>query len=90
MHSSILPGKSHGQRRLADPLTVHGVGRVTHNLATKPPPPKVPQPRSRSKEPGVFNGTFTELNMIHYCPPIPSLSCKTPLETGLLLIQDKL
>ena len=35
-HSSILPGKSHGQRSMASVL---GVSRVRHDLATKPPPP---------------------------------------------------
>ena len=33
----FLPGESHGQRSLAG----HGVARVGHNLATKPPPPEV-------------------------------------------------
>ena len=34
-----MPGKSHGQRSLM--ATVHGITRVGHNLATKPPlPPK--------------------------------------------------
>ena len=34
-HSIFLSGKSHGQRNLAD--NVHGVARVGHDLATKPP-----------------------------------------------------
>ena len=34
----FLPGESHGQRSLADYI-VHGVSRVGHDLATKPPPP---------------------------------------------------
>ena len=37
-HSSILPGESHGQRSLVG--TVHGIARVGHDLATKPPPPQ--------------------------------------------------
>ena len=36
--SVFLPGDSHGQRRLTGYI-VHGVTRVGHNLATKPPPP---------------------------------------------------
>ena len=40
-HSSILAGKSHGQRSLG--ATVHGVTRVGHNLVTKPPPPIHPR-----------------------------------------------
>ena len=32
----FLPGKSHGLRSLAG-YTVHGVARVRHDLATKPP-----------------------------------------------------
>ena len=37
----FLPGESHGQRSLAGFWTtaVHGVTRVGHDLATKPPPP---------------------------------------------------
>ena len=31
----FLPGESHGQRSLQ--ATVHGVTRIGHNLATKPP-----------------------------------------------------
>jgi len=33
----FLPGESHGQRSLIG-YTVHGIARVRHNLATKPPP----------------------------------------------------
>ena len=33
----FLPGESHGQRSLTG-YTVHGVARIGHNLATKPPP----------------------------------------------------
>ena len=43
-HSSILAGKSPGQRSLE--ATVHGVARAGHNLVTKPPPP--PDGRSSS------------------------------------------
>ena len=32
----FLPGKSHGQRSLVGYI-VHGVARVTHDLATRPP-----------------------------------------------------
>ena len=32
----FFPGESHGQRSLADYLTVHGVTRVGHNIETKP------------------------------------------------------
>ena len=40
-HSSILAWKIHGQRSLVGYSswgTVHGVARVGHDLATKPPP----------------------------------------------------
>ena len=34
----FLPGESYGQRSLAG--YIHGVTRVGHDLATKPPPPR--------------------------------------------------
>jgi len=34
---AFLPGKSHGQRSLVG--YSHGIARVRHDLATKPPPP---------------------------------------------------
>ena len=37
IHSIFFPGQFHGQRKLAG--YVHGLTRVRHNLATKPPPP---------------------------------------------------
>ena len=44
----FLPGKSHGLRSLAG-YTVHGVARVRHDLATKPPPQFLKIPRKPPK-----------------------------------------